>query len=138
MGEMTRDEVNEWLDHGPAWIRMATIGSDGYPHVVPIGYFRIGDEIIVPVRGQRETNIRRNPKVSLVLDDGIARPELKGVVIRGDAVIVDDDAERLELTREGARQRGVPESELPTESRRGRTFARVRMSKIATWDNSPP
>lgn len=138
MAILTRDEINAWFDNGPAWIRMATVGRDGYPHVVPIGYFRLGEEIIVPVRGQRLTNLRHNPRVSLVLDEGRARPELKGVVIQGDAVIVDDDAERLELTRAGARQRGVPEDQLPTESRRGRTFARIRPLKIASWDNSRP
>ena len=138
MPEMTRDEIYAWLDDGPQWIRMATVGRDGYPHVVPIGYFRLGDEIVVPIRGQREVNVRRNPKVSLVLDAGTSRSDLKGVVIQGDATVVDDPAERLELTRAGARARGVAEAELPTESRAGRTFARVRPTKIASWDESKP
>lgn len=135
---MTRDEVYERLDHGPQWIRMATVGRDGYPHMVPIGYFRLGDEIIVPVRGQRMVNVRRNPKVCLLLDGGPTRADLWGIVIEGTATVVDDDAERLELTRAGARARGVPEDQLPTESRRGRTFARVQPRKISSWDESKP
>ena len=136
MAEMTHDEVYAWLDDGPQWIRMATVGRDGYPHVVPLGYFRLGDEIVVPIRGQREANVRRNPKVSLVLDAGTKMSDLKGIVIQGDATLVDDPAERLELTRAGARARGVPEDQLPTESRAGRTFARIRPVKIVSWDNS--
>lgn len=136
MPEMTRDEVYAWLDDGPQWIRMATVGRDGYPHVVPIGYFRLGDEIIVPVRGQREVNIRRNPKVSLVLDAGTSRSDLQGVVITGDATVVDDDDERLELTRAGARAHGVAEDQLPTEARAGRTFARIRPLKMASWNEA--
>lgn len=138
MAEMTPDEIAAWLDHGPPFIRVATIGRDGYPHVVPVGYFRLGDEIVVGVRGQREVNLRRNPRVCLVLDEGTARPELKGVVITGDATVVDDPAEILELTRAAARAHGVPEADLPTTARRGRTFARIRPRRMASWDNSKP
>lgn len=137
MPELTQDEIYAWLDE-PQLIRMATVGRDGYPHLVPINYFRLGDEIIVPVRGQREVNVRRNPKVGLLIDSvGSGAREYKGVMITGDATVVDDDAERLELTRANARARGVAEADLPTESRRGRTFARVRPQKFATWDTSP-
>ncbi len=133
---MTRDEVYEWLDSGAGWVRVATIGSDGYPHVVPLGYFRLGDEIVLNMRGQREANVRRNPKVCLVFDQGTQMSDLKGAVIRGDATLVEDPEERLELTRAAARARGVPEAELPTEARPGRSFARVRIRSIASWDNS--
>ena len=136
MAELTQDEIYAWLDEIPQLIRMATVGRDGYPHLVPINYFRLGDEVIVPVRGQREVNVRRNPKVSLLIDDGGGTRDYKGVLITGDATVVDDPAEILELTRANARARGVPEAELPTESRRGRTFARVRPLKFATWDTS--
>jgi nitroimidazol reductase NimA-like FMN-containing flavoprotein (pyridoxamine 5'-phosphate oxidase superfamily) len=133
---MTRDEVMAWLDDGPRWTRVATVGRDGYPHVVPVAYFRLGDEIIVGVRGQREVNLRRNPRVCLVMDEGTDFPSLKGAVITGDATVVDDPAEILELTRAGARARGTAEADLPTTARPGRTFARVVPKKIVSWDNS--
>lgn len=136
MAEMTRDEVYAWLDGGAGWARLATIGRDGYPHVVPLGYFRDGDDIILNMRGQREANVRRNPRVCIVFDAGTQMSDLKGVVIQGDATLVEDPEERLELTRAAARARGVPEAELPTEARPGRTFARVTPRKIASWDNS--
>lgn len=136
MAEMTREEVYAWLDNGPPWTRLATVGPDGYPHVVPLGYFRLGDEIILNMRGQREANVRRNPKVSLVIDAGTNMSDLKGVVIRGNATLVEDPAGCLELTRAGARARGVAEDQLPTEARPGRSFARVTMDRIASWDNA--
>lgn len=136
MAELTREEIYAWLDEIPQLIRVATVGKDGYPHMVPMNYFRLGDEIIVPVRGQREVNVRRNPKISLLLDEGGGKEFYKGVMITGDANVVDDPAEILELTRANARARGVAEAELPTEARRGRTFARVTPKKFATWDTS--
>ncbi|MFA7249863.1 MAG: pyridoxamine 5'-phosphate oxidase family protein [Dehalococcoidia bacterium] len=138
MAEMTRDEIYAWLDHGPQWLRVATVGSDGYPHIVPLGYFRQGDDIVIHMRGQRRVNVRRNPSVCLLLDAGSARNDLKGVVIQGDATLVEDPADLIELTRAGARARGVPEDQLPTEARRGRVFARIRPVKFASWDNSKP
>lgn len=136
MAEMTRDEVFEWLRSGAGWVRLATNGRDGYPHVVPLGYFMLGDEVVLNMRGQREANVRRDPKVSLCWDTGTGMADLKGVVVRGTARLVEDEAGRLELTREGARARGVAEDELPTEARPGRSFAVVTIEHIASWNNA--
>ncbi|MGE3961510.1 MAG: pyridoxamine 5'-phosphate oxidase family protein [Dehalococcoidia bacterium] len=136
MAEMTRDEVFQWLKDGAGYVRLGTNGKDGYPHVVPLGYFVMGEEIVLNMRGQREANVRRDPRVCLTWDAGTSMADLKGVVIRGTARMVDDPAGCLELTREGARQRGVAEAELPTEARRGRNFAVVKVDKLASWDNT--
>jgi nitroimidazol reductase NimA-like FMN-containing flavoprotein (pyridoxamine 5'-phosphate oxidase superfamily) len=136
MAEMTRDEVYQWLREGAGWVRLGTIGRDGYPHVVPLGYSVVGEEIVLNMRGQHESNVRRNPAVSLCFDSGSSMSDLRGVVIQGDARLVEDDAGRLELTRATARARGVAEAELPTEARPGRSFARVTVKKIASWDNT--
>lgn len=136
MAEMTRDEVYEWLRAGAGYVRMATNGPDGYPHVVPLGYFLQGDDIVLNMRGQREANVRRDPRVCLSWDTGTGMADLKGVVIRGSARMVDDPAGCLELTREAARGRGVPEAELPTEARPGRNFAVVTVERVASWDNA--
>lgn len=133
---MTRDEVFEWLRAGAGWVRLATNGHDGYPHIVPLGYFVLGDEVVLNMRGQREANVRRDPRVSLSWDAGTEMSDLKGVVARGTARIVDDREGCLELTRAAARARGVAEDELPTEPRPGRSFARVTVERIASWDNS--
>lgn len=136
MAEMTRDEVYEWLRAGAGYVRLATNGRDGYPHVVPLGYFVLDEEIVLNMRGQREVNVRRDPKVSLCWDAGTSMADLKGVVVRGTARMVDDPAGCLELTRAGARARGVAEAELPTEARAGRNFAVVKVEHIASWDNA--
>lgn len=137
MSDMTRDEVYEWLRAGAGWVHLGTVGRDGAPHVVPLGYFVLEgtEEIILNMRGQREANVRRDPRVSLCWDAGSEWTELKGVVMRGTAEIIDDPEGCLEMTRAGARARGVPEEELPTEARRNRHFARVTPVSITSWDN---
>ena len=138
MAEMTRDEVYAYLDHGPRWARLATNGRNGYPHVVPLGYFRVGDHVYLNMRGQRLANVRRDSKVCFVLDEGEGMRELKGVVIEGDGELIEDQAQVLELQREAARKRGVPEDQLPTENRGGRPLLKISPRNIASWDNSKP
>jgi len=132
---MANDEMWEWLRSGKVrWGRLATIGKDGFPHVVPLSFFVQGEDIIMNLRNQRWANVRRNPKVGLVIDGGRDMSDLRGATMQGTARIVDSPAEVLELTREGARRRGVAEDQLPTEPRPGMVYMRFHPSKVATWD----
>src|SRR5690606_14598336 len=104
----------------------------------PIGYFRLGEHIYCGGRAgtQKFRNIERNPKVSLSLESGTTRADLRGLLIQGDAEVVTDDAERLRLAREAARQRGVPEEELPSEPSPTGWYVKVTPRKVISWDNT--
>ena len=90
--EMTPKDANEFLDSRSGWITLSTIGSDGYPHTVPLGYFHLGDEILMGVRSRTRKlrNTQANPKVSLLLESGRSREELKGLMIQGMATVHTD------------------------------------------------
>ena len=137
--ELTRQEAQEFLDSKPSWIMFSTVGPDGYPHTVPLGYFRVGDEILMGVRGgtRKLRNIQANPKVSLLLESGSTRKDIKGLMIQGTATLHTDPEETLRYAREAAKQRGVPESELPTEARRDVVYIRVVPERLRSWDYSP-
>ncbi|MCB9490684.1 MAG: hypothetical protein H6674_01290 [Dehalococcoidia bacterium] len=65
MAEMTRDEVFQWLKDGAGYVRRGTNGKDGYPHVVPLGYFK-GEEIVLNMHASvRRTSgvTRASPRV---------------------------------------------------------------------------
>mgnify|MGYP001247199847 CR=1 FL=1 len=47
MAERTRAEVDDYLDGHGGYAVLSTIGKDGYPHAVPLGFFRSGEP---PVR----------------------------------------------------------------------------------------
>lgn len=135
---LTKEEAYEFLDSRPGWIILTTVSRDGFPHSVPIGYFRLGDEIYVGGRAgtQRTKNVERNSHVSLLIESGHTMQEIKGLMIQGNADVITDPAELLPLTREAARQRGTPEEELPTESRPGIAYIRVRPHRFISWDYS--
>ncbi len=135
---MSRQEAHEFLDSKPGWIVLTSIGADGYPHSVPLGYFRLGDDIVMGVRqGTRKLeNIRNNPKVSLLLETGTSRRDIKGVMIQGTATVHSDLEEILHYAREAARRRGVPEQDLPTEPRQGAAYIKVSPRRFRSWDYS--
>ncbi len=134
--QLTKEEAHEFLDSRPGWLILTTIGANGYPHSVPIGYFRFGDEIYTGGRDgtQRIVNIRRNPQVSALIENGDSMQNIKGLMIQGDADIVTDPAEALKLMRASAKHRGTPDDELPTEPRPGIAYIRITPKKYISWD----
>ena len=133
---MTDQEVKAFLDTKPGWIVLSTIGRQGYPHSVPLGYFRLGDDIYIGCRAgtQKVKNIERNPKVSLVLESGSTRQDIKGVLIQGHATVHTAPETLLRLSREAARLRGVAEDALPHEPRPGVVYIQVEPRHIISWN----
>lgn len=133
---MTRDEAYAFLESRPGWIMLTTIGRDGYPHTVPIGYFRDGDQIVIGCRAgtQKLKNIERNPRVSLLVESGSTMQDIKGVMIQGDARVVTAPDETLPISRAQARARGVPDADLPSAPRTGTAYIRVTPRRFITWD----
>ena len=137
--KMSVNEAHEFLDSKPGWIALTTVDPDGYPHTVPLGYFRLDNDILMGVRGHTHKlrNIRANPKVSLMLESGQSMQDIKGLMIQGTATIHSDPAETLQYAREAARLRGVPEGDLPTEPREGAVYIKVTPTRFRSWDYSP-
>ena len=137
-GKMTKEAVNDFLDSKPGWMMLTSQGRDGYPHTVPIGYFRDGDRIFMGCRDntQKVKNIERNPKVSLVIEDGKTMSDLRGILLRGDAFVVREDEERLKISRLAAKLRGAPEDEWPTTASAGAVFIKVDSPRVTSWDYS--
>jgi len=137
-GKMSKEEVDAFLDSKPGWMMLTSQGRDGYPHTVPIGYFRDGDRIFLGCRDntQKVKNIERNPKVSLVIEDGKTMSDLRGILFRGDASVVREDEERLKISRLAAKKRGAPEDEWPTTASAGAVFIKVDSPRVTSWDYS--
>ena len=136
--KMSKEEVDAFLDSKPGWMMLTSVGKDGYPHTVPIGYFRDGDRILMGCREntQKVKNIERNPKVSLAIEDGTSMSDIRGVLLRGDADLVRDDDERLKISRLAAKLRGIKEEDWPKTASPGAVYIQVDNPKITSWDYS--
>lgn len=134
--KLSDEQVAAYLDSRPGWAILSTIDKDGFPHSVPLGYFRFGRDIVMGVRdGTRKVaNVEGNPNVSVLLEDGSTMADIRGVMLQGHARIVRETTEALELAREGARARGVPESEWPNAPRPGAAYIRMTPVRTISWD----
>lgn len=136
---MSIEEAHEFLDSKPGWIALTTLDPDGFPHTVPLGYFRLGSDILMGVRGntRKLRNIEENPRVSLLLESGSSMQDIKGLMVQGTATIHSDPEETLHYAREAAKLRGVAEGDLPTEARPGAVYIKVTPARFRSWDYSP-
>ncbi len=132
MRELSEAEIHQFLDSKEQWMVLTTLGPDGFPHSVPLGYFRFGSDLVSGCKPftQKVKNIERNPKVSALFENGRGGQGLKGVLFRGRARIVRDQEEKWELKREACRQRG---EEPPHELNPDFVYIRITPQKITSW-----
>jgi PPOX class probable F420-dependent enzyme len=71
---------------------LATIGPDGQPHLTAMWYGVVDGEIWLETKAksQKAVNLKRDPRVSFLLEDGQSYDTLRGVSFEGLAEIVDD------------------------------------------------
>ena len=134
-GSLDDAAVDAFLDSKPGWIVLSSIGPDGYPHSVPLGYFRDGDRVYLGCRAgtAKLRSIEQPPTVSLVIEDGSTMSDIRGAMIQGTATVHRDADAVLELMRAGARRRGVAEDELPTAARPGSAYIEVAIERRISW-----
>ena len=133
---MTETELEQFIDSKPGWITLSTIGVDGFPHSVPLGYFRDGVTIYLGCKDQTQKvrNIERNPKVSLCLESGSKMSDIKGALLRGTATIVRESKDRLSLHQLAAKQSGVADDDLPQSVSEGAVYIKVTNYTVTSWN----
>jgi PPOX class probable F420-dependent enzyme len=88
---MTDDEVAAFVASSRT-ATLATNGPNGTPHVVAMWYAVIDGQIWfeTKVRSQKAVNLRRDHRVTCMIEDGLTYDALRGVALEGTAEIVDD------------------------------------------------
>jgi PPOX class probable F420-dependent enzyme len=88
---MTAAEITEFVTRSRTGT-MATIGPDGQPHLVAMWYGVVDGEIWVETKAksQKAVNLRRDPRISFLIEDGSTYDTLRGVSFEGVAEIVED------------------------------------------------
>ena len=140
--QMTPSEMEAFLDAGRD-LQVASINADGTPHLVTMWYLRDGDDLCFWTyrKSQKVVNVRRDPRITVLVATGEAYEELRGVSINGTGIVIDDlDAvlafgEKVyekhwgpidnDLVREGVRVMGAK-----------RVVIRVSPVKTTSWDHS--
>jgi len=88
---MTDEEVAGFLAERRK-LHVATLGRDGAPHLMPM-YFIVVDGAVTfwtYTSSQKIVNLRRDPRITVMAEDGEAYVDLRGVQIAGLARLTDD------------------------------------------------
>ena len=88
---MTDDEIAGYLERSRV-ATMATLGATGMPHLVAMWYAVIDGQIWfeTKARSQKAVNLRRDNRITAMIEDGHTYDTLRGVSIEGTAEIVED------------------------------------------------
>ena len=139
---LTDEETEQFLADG--WtLQVASIGPKGFPHLVAMWYVVIDGRIHFTTfaKSQKILNLRRNPKLTAMLESGRAYQELRGWVIEGEGELVEDTpftAKVMALV--GQKYNGIPvptdtpEAALKVASKR--VVVRINPATTYSWDHS--
>jgi PPOX class probable F420-dependent enzyme len=78
---------------------LATVGPDGQPHLTAMWYAVVDGEIWLETKAksQKAVNLKRDPRVSFLLEDGLTYDTLRGVSFEGVTEIIDDPETSLRV-----------------------------------------
>ncbi|MGZ4474482.1 MAG: pyridoxamine 5'-phosphate oxidase family protein [Nocardioides sp.] len=125
-------------------VQVATVGPDGAPHLTTLFYaLDEAGRITFWTYGssQKITNLRRDPRVSALVEDGQDYFELRGVSIRGTARLVEDYDEirvlgaRVMTRMSGGVDLGELGDQILDKQATKRVGVVIEPEKVASWDH---
>jgi len=142
---MTATEAAEFLTAGRK-VQLASNGQDGFPHLVTMYYVLNGGLITFWTyrKSQKALNLRRDPRVSCLVEAGSEYFDLRGVLVQGTARRIEDEAAIADIGRQitaviGGAMAGAAPGALTAyveHAARKRFGYVVEPSRIISWDHS--
>ena len=88
---MNDEEIRAFLEEQHI-LQVATIDHDGWPHLVAMWYVLIDGQVVfwTYAKSQKAINLRRDARLTCLVETGERYDELQGVQIKGRAIINDD------------------------------------------------
>ncbi len=141
---MSDAEVAAFLDEERTVI-CATIGRDGFPHLMPLWYVMRGEDVWcwTFAKSQKVRNLERDPRATLQVEAGEQYSELRGVMLKCDVTVHRETERVAELgaelfTRYESGQPGELDErvrEMVLQQAPKRVALQFRARSRATWDH---
>jgi PPOX class probable F420-dependent enzyme len=138
---MAPEEAAAFLDEQRT-VTCATLGRDGWPHLMPLWYVVREGELWswTYAKSQKVRNLERDPRCTLQVEAGATYDELRGVMLKAECVLHRDLGTVTGLGEEIARRYGGADLD---EAARGyvakqaakRVGLQFRPRESATWDH---
>lgn len=139
---MSDAEVSAFIEERRS-LQVATLNRDGSPHLTTLWFAVVDGDIVFETftKSQKILNLRRDPRIAVLVEDGTRYDELRGVSINGRAELY-DDPERVHPYALAVMRRNQPE--IPEESldqvakmmAAKRTAVVVKAERVVSWDHS--
>lgn len=138
----TPEEETRYLREAKTII-LCTIDPKGYPHAVAMWFDVDPDGAVVMTtygKSQKVKNVQRNPKVTLLAETGTSYDQLKGVMVRGRAEVVEDVERaaqllsRIHVKMGGESLPGLEDAF--RERARKRVLLRIVPEHTSSWDHT--
>ncbi|MEO7665407.1 MAG: PPOX class F420-dependent oxidoreductase [Dehalococcoidia bacterium] len=138
---MSEAEVDAFLREQRT-MAVATIGADGRPHVVAMWYAFVDGQIgfWTFAKSQKVVNLRRDPRITCLVEEGDDYTNLRGVELVAKARLVDDPAEVMRFgTVQFERYQGVPMTEatrpVVANMSNKRVVVYLEVERVVSWDH---
>lgn len=140
--KLTDEELEDFLASNMK-VQVATNGPDGHPHLTTLFYVMVDGQMFFWTYGksQKIQNLRRDPRITCLVEDGTDYFELRGATINGLARLIEDYDQLVDLGGRVATvmARGEDLGELGAQivqqQARKRVGVIVEPEKIASWDH---
>jgi PPOX class probable F420-dependent enzyme len=138
--KMTPEEVEEFL-RGRRSMTMSTISPDGSIHSVAMWYGFLEGAIGFETKrkSQKVQNLRRDPRLTCLVEDGDYYDELRGVTLVGRGEIIDDAERMWELGVSVFERYNAPYTEelkpFVEAMLHNRVVVKLHVDKTVTWDH---
>jgi PPOX class probable F420-dependent enzyme len=141
---MTDDERTAFLDEQRV-LNVATIGPTGHPHLVAMWYATLDGHPSFWTFGksQKIVNLRRDPRITALVESGDSYGELRGVELVGTARIVEDFDEIVAIGRAvAAKYQGTEVASSPEvlafleDQARKRVGVVIDVDRVVSWDHT--
>ncbi len=138
---LTPEERRQFLEESHTII-LTSLDPRGYPHSVAMWYVVDPDGTVAMTtfgKSQKALNLRRDPRCALLVESGRTYEELKGVLIRGRAVLdaevehVLDVLEEINAKYNRSRVPGIREALRAQATKR--VVIRIRAERVSSWDH---
>jgi len=142
---MTLEEISDFLQQSRTIILVSN-GKDGFPHPMPMWYAVDENNVVYMTtfrKSQKINNLKRDPRVSLLVESGDVYQQLKSVVIYTEVELVTDVEATRDILFNISVQRGDLQADAGEAIREGmmntaskRMGMKFTPDKIISWDHS--
>jgi PPOX class probable F420-dependent enzyme len=141
---LSDEEIRDFLASRKTVI-ICSNGHRGFPHTMPM-WFTVDDDGTIRMttfrKSQKVKNVRRDPRVTVLVEDGLDYFELRGVMFQGQCEVVDDiEVVKDTMVRVTAREAGDDPAALEgmrdviTATAEKRVCLLIRPERIVSWDH---